>query len=175
MADYPVQYPVQNYYNRFDPAKQYEKLLARAGYRIQSAETNDMQEAFLWCLKSIADALFRDGAVISGAQIAVDAATGETRAESGVIYLQGGMRPVSAATFTIPLQGEVSVGVYVRETVISELEDPGLRNPAVGTRGEGDAGAWRLKVEALWGFYGDGGLLLTLNHGAGRGQGHPDL
>ncbi|MDR3361323.1 MAG: DUF4815 domain-containing protein [Desulfovibrio sp.] len=156
--DYPVKYPnVDGYYNRFNPAKKYEKLLVRAGYRIQSAETNDMQESFLHRVKSIADALFKDGDVISDAQITVNSQTGEVRAGSGIIYLNGGMRIVSAATFMVPLSGQVSVGIYMRESVISELEDPSLKNPAVGLRGEGEPGAWRLQVDVAWGFYGDGG------------------
>lgn len=155
-SNYPVQYPVEGYHNRFDPAKNYEKLLARAGYRIQSAETNDMEEMFLYRVKNIADALFKDGDVIRDAQISVDSQTGETQAGSGVIYISGGMRAIPAASFQIPLSGQISVGVYLSEKIISELEDTSLKNPATGTRGEGEAGAWRLQVNATWGFYGDG-------------------
>ena len=155
--EYPVQYPVENYYNRFDPAKNYEKLLARAGYRIQSAETNDMEEMFLYRMKSIADALFKDGDVIRDAQITVNEQSGETQAGSGIIYIKGAMRIIPEATFQIPLSGTVSIGVYLAEKIVSELEDPSLKNPAVGTRGEGEPGAWRLQVNAGWGFFGDGG------------------
>ena len=112
MADYPVSYPVQNYYNRFNPAKNYEKLLARDGYRIQGAETNDMQEGFLYRMKALADALFKDGDIIRDAQVSVNAQTGEVQAGSGVIYINGGMRLVPAATLQIPVSGQISIGIY---------------------------------------------------------------
>ncbi|MDR3362614.1 MAG: DUF4815 domain-containing protein [Desulfovibrio sp.] len=156
MADYPVSYPVQDYYNRFTPAKNYEKLLVRDGYRIQGAETNDMQEGFLYRMKGLADALFKDGDVIRDAQISVNSQTGDVQAGSGIIYINGGMRAIPAATFQIPLAGQISVGIYMSEKIISELDDPALKNPAIGLRGEGEPGAWRLQVNARWGFYGDG-------------------
>ena len=147
---------VQHYYNRFDPAKNHEMLLARDGFRIQGAETNDMQEMFIHRLKSVADALLADGDIIQGGQVVVSAQSGEAQAQESVVYINGGMRRVPAAEFTIPLQGQVSIGVYLTETVVSELEDPTLRNPAIGTRGEGEPGAWRLRVDAQWGYHGDG-------------------
>ncbi|MDR0477092.1 MAG: DUF4815 domain-containing protein [Desulfobulbaceae bacterium] len=147
---------IQNYYNRFDPSKNHELLLARDGYRIQGAETNDMQEMFLSRLKGVADALLADGDIIQGGQVIIDTATGDTQAQESVIYLSGATRRVPAAIFTIPLQGQVSIGVYLAEEIISDLEDPTLRNPAIGTRGQGEPGAWRLRVSGQWGVAGDG-------------------
>ncbi|MCL2458957.1 MAG: DUF4815 domain-containing protein [Desulfobulbus sp.] len=156
MPNYPISLPVDNYYNRFDPAKNYEKVLARDGFRIQGAETNDMEEMFLHRVKSVADALFGDGDIIRDAQIVVDEETGAVQAGAGILYIDGGMRSVPAATLTIPVIGVVSIGIYRTETIVSELQDPSLRNPAAGTRGEDEPGAWRLKVDCAWGVYGDG-------------------
>jgi len=147
---------VADYYNRFKAADNYKRVLFRDGYVLQGAELNEMQDMGVYRLRGIADALFKDGDIVKDAQIAVDPATGVLKAQAGQVYLDGEVRDIPAAAFTIPVSGSVSVGVRLVETVVSEQEDAGLYNPAAGSRGEGEAGAWRLKVSAVWGFDGDG-------------------
>ena len=110
-----TEYEVNDYYNNFDPAKNYEKQLARAGYVIQSAETNEMQDTFLHRIKGIGDALFKDGDIVKGCGISVNDQTGEARLDTGSIYLKGGIRTVPEANFVIPLSGTVAVGVYYKK------------------------------------------------------------
>ncbi len=148
---------IDNYWNRHDPARRYVELLFRDGYGTQASEMNELQGIFSSRVKAIADSLFRDGDILQDAQITVDAQTGALTAEAGLVYLSGAVWPVESASFVIPVQGTVSVGVRLRESIISELEDPALCNPAIGSRGEGEPGAWRRKVEAVWGHDGDGG------------------
>lgn len=145
-----------SYYDNFDPAKNHERILYRDGYTLQGAELNAGQSAALHRLKGVADALFKDGDIIRDAQISVDTATGEVNAGSGAIYLRGAVRGVPSARFHIPLVGTVAIGVRLLERVISELDDPTLYNPAIGSRGEGEPGAWRLQVMPEWGYDGDG-------------------
>ena len=142
-------------YDRFDPSKEYESHLFRAGYVLQSAELNEIQSAISYRVKSIADALFKDGDVVRDAQVIVDANTGITRCESGAVYLQGAVRGVPPATFTIATTGVVAVGIYLRAIAVTELDDPGLRDPASLTRNYQEPGAGRRKVSALWGYAGD--------------------
>lgn len=153
----PTGKAIDNYYNRYDPEKDYTEILYRAGYGTQASEMNELQSMQDARIRAIADSLFKDGDIVSGCQIAVDAATGETRCEAGTIYLQGRVWKIEQAVFAIPLQGTVSVGVRLKESIISELEDPGLLNPARGSRGEGEPGAWRKKSVVVWGHDGDGG------------------
>ncbi|MDR2056130.1 MAG: DUF4815 domain-containing protein [Desulfovibrio sp.] len=147
----------ESYYNTFDPDKNYESLLYRDGYTLQGAELNAMQSASRHRLQGVADALFKDGDIIRDAQISIDKGSGQVRAGSGAIYLKGAVRGVPEAEFTIPTTGTSAVGVRLVERVISELEDPALYNPAIGSRGEGEPGAWRLRVTPAWGHDGDGG------------------
>ncbi|MEG2173551.1 MAG: DUF4815 domain-containing protein [Desulfovibrionaceae bacterium] len=147
---------IDNYYLRFDEKKNYEKLLARDGYPIQGAETNDLQEMFLTRMRRMADALFNDGDIIRDAQIVVKPTTGAVEAQAGAVYIAGAVRGVIASTFTIPTTGTVVVGIRLVESVISELEDKSLYNPAIGSRGEGEPGAWRLQITPTWGFDKDG-------------------
>lgn len=148
---------IDNYWNRHDAAKSYVELLFRDGYGTQASEMNELQSMFSARVKAIADSLFKDGDILQDAQITVNAQTGTLTAQAGVVYLSGAMWPVEAASFVIPVQGTIAVGVRLITTVVSELEDPALCNPATGSRGEGEPGAWRKKVVARWGYDGDGG------------------
>lgn len=142
-------------YDRFDPTKEYESHLYRAGYVLQSAELNEVQSAINYRVKGIGDALFKDGDIIRDAQVIVDASTGVVRCESGAVYLRGAVRGLQPATFTIATTGEVVIGIYLRTIAITELDDPDLRDPASLTRNYQEPGAGRKKVTTAWGFYGD--------------------
>lgn len=146
---------IDNYWNRYDPLKGYVELLLRDGYGTQASEINELQSMFFARVKAIADSLFKDGDILQDAQITVNAQTGQVMAEAGLVYISGAVWAVPQASFTIPTQGTVSVGIRLVETIISELEDPALYNPAIGSRGEGEPGAWRRKVEAVWTHDGD--------------------
>jgi hypothetical protein len=149
--------PLTGYYNRFNPSDRYDELLFRAAKGLQSAELNEIQATQFDRLKRIADVLFKDGAVIRNGQAIIDPVTGVTQMEAGAIYVVGAVREVAAATFTIPVVGELQIGIRITTTEITELEDPDLRDPAVGTRNYQEPGAGRLRRLATWGWSGDGG------------------
>ena len=148
---------LQNYYNRFDETKNYDMHLVRDGNAGQGAEINEIQSALICRMKKIADGIYKDGDVLKDAQIIVDAETGEVKAQNGQVYINGAVRGVPAATFTVPTTGTVAVGIYMRERVVTELEDPTLYNPAVGSDAEGEPGAARLQVTTEWGVAGGEG------------------
>lgn len=143
------------YYNRFDAADRYDELLFRAGKGLQSAELNEIQSGLLDRLKRIADAVFKDGAVISGTPPTISGTT--INCPLSLIYLKGAMREVPERSFTISATGLVRVGVYLLEEEITELQDATLRDPAEGTRNYNEPGAGRLRVIPTWGREGDGG------------------
>lgn len=147
---------ITDYYNRFDADKNVENILFRDGYGAQASEHNELQSIFHNRLRSVANALFKDGDIIRDAQIVVNAQTGEVNAGSGAVYLDGAVRGVPPATFTIPTSGSVSVGIHLIKKTVTELDDPSLYNPAVGSPTHQQPGAWREEVDAEWGFEGDG-------------------
>lgn len=147
---------LQNYYDRTDPAKGYQRHMFRAGAGLQSAELNEIQITAEQKLKSVGDALFKDGDIVSDCACVVDAATGSVTLRGGTVYINGMVRTVAAASFTIPVDSAVSIGVRLVELVVTEVEDPTLRDPAVGTRNYQEPGAARLQVLASWGWNGDG-------------------
>lgn len=143
------------YHNRFDPAKNFDAHLFRPG-AVQSAEFNEVQSAFAHRIQGVADALFKDGDVIRDARVIINADTGQTTCEAGAVYLHGAVRGIAPKALVIPVVGVVAIGLYLLETVVTEFEDPSLRDPAVGTRNYQEPGAARLKREAVWGYAGDG-------------------
>lgn len=144
------------YYDRFDAADYYERHLFRAGNVLQSAELNELQSAAFDRLQRATDVLFKEGDVLSGATIVVDKDTGDTQLGNGALYLRGAVRGVPPATITIPVVGLVIVGIYLHDTVITELQDPDLRDPAVSFRNYQEPGAGRLQTTPVWGYQGDG-------------------
>lgn len=144
------------YYSRFDADKKYEELLYRAGRVVQGRELNDAQKTINDRVRKIADVLFKDGAVIRDAQINIALPSGATTLGAGVIYARGAMRGVAPYSVTIPVSGQVVLGVFLQEAVVTELEDADLRDPAIAVRNSQEPGAARLKVEAIWGVSGDG-------------------
>lgn len=146
---------IDNYHSTFDPDQHYVELLYRDGKGSQGREQNDMQKIFNYRVQRLANAIFKDGDIIRGAQIAVDPETGHVTATTGTIFMDGFIWDVDAAEFDVPTQGTLAVGLHLVRSVVSELEDPGLLNPARGQRTEGLPGAWRLKIVARWGFEGD--------------------
>jgi len=123
---------IERYYNLFDPADHYSQLLFRAGDGLQSRELNEIQSTLIHRLQGVADALLKDGDIVLGCHLQVDADTGLVTLEPGRVYLRGAVREVPAATFTVPTSGRIAVGVRFSTRTITELEDPDLREPAGG-------------------------------------------
>lgn len=143
-------------YNRYDPAKNYDRHLFRADKVLQSAELNEVQSAVHDRIRGIADILLKDGSIISGAGIIVNHDSGAVTCESGALYVAGAVRGIAPAQLTIATIGTVFVGVYLTRETITEEQDPALRNPAVGTDGYNEPGAARERVLLAWGVAASG-------------------
>lgn len=146
---------LDRYYNLFDPAAGHTELMFRAGDGLQSRELNELQTWLNHRIGGLAGAIFKDGDIMRDAQITVNADTGAVRADAGLVYVRGAVRPVAAASFTIPPAGRVAVGVRYRERIVTELEDAALRDPAVGTRNYQEPGAARRLEMIAWGWAGE--------------------
>jgi len=146
---------IRDYYNRFDADSNYEKALFRAGKGLQSAELNEIQAQAFHQTKGVADALLKDGDLVQGGQAVVDTNSAKVTLESAMVYIRGQVRTVTKAEIDVSLQGIVDLGVWLSESVITELEDDSLRDPAIDTRNYHEAGAARLRVDCVWGLSAD--------------------
>lgn len=144
------------YYDRFDASSNYERHLFRAGNVLQSAELNELQSASMFRLRQITDTLLKEGNVLSGADVLVDLATGATTITGGAIYLKGAVRGVPPGAITVPTEGLINIGVYLQESIVTEIDDPTLLDPALSFRNAYEPGAARLLVESAWGYENDG-------------------
>lgn len=150
--------PVTGYYNRSEEeqAKGYERHEFLAGRVLQSAELNEVQAYAINRLKALGDALYKDGDIVRDARAIVNQDTGVTQIESGAVYLKGMVRGVPDGNITIPITGTVVIGIYLNESIVTEVEDQTLLDPARETRAYQEPGAVRLQVIPQWGFQGDG-------------------
>lgn len=144
-------------YDRTEPAKKYDKHLIRAGRVIQSAEINEIQTATHARIKTIGDALWKDGEVIAGLGLSVDGETGKLTCGEGTIIhrrCRAGRRRERSPHLSPPDQ-RVVVGVWFTQRVVDEIMDGTLRNPAVGTPDFQQPGALRRQTQVRWGLESD--------------------
>ena len=143
---------LNGYYNRFDKNKNFEKTVFLSGRGLQSAELNEIQDYASSRICEIGDAIFANGNIISGANCIINQSTGNVIIESGKVYLRGSVRDIAPATFNIPIDKSVVIGIVYFEQTVTELEDPTLRDPAIGTRNYQEPGAARLQSVVSWDF-----------------------
>jgi hypothetical protein len=136
------------YYNRFNPAKNYEKHRFMDSRPVQAPELNEIQEEALYRAKLLGDALFKDGQVVSGCECAIVGSTAVVTA--GELYINGAVRAGPAASLPISLAAHYNIGLYISEHVVTYLEDPTLRDPVVGSRAYNEPGADRLQLTFTW-------------------------
>lgn len=141
---------LERYYNLFDPQRGEAELMFRAGDGLQSRELNELQSVLQHRISGIANALFKDGDLIRDAQLIVDTEAALVRAQSGAIYVRGAVWGVPPAEMPIALTGTVVIGVRLSEAIVTELDDPSLRDPAVGTRNYQEPGAARRQIRLRW-------------------------
>ncbi len=136
------------YYDTVEEERQkgYVRVLSVPGRVVQSRELNLIQRLTQMQIKDIADTLFHDGAVVDGCQIGVQGNT--VLVSSGKIYFRGFVIPVNETTLTITGGGTKIIGVDIIEEIVTEEDDPSLRDPAFGYRNYGQPGMHRLKLTA---------------------------
>ncbi|WP_322997518.1 DUF4815 domain-containing protein [Castellaniella sp.] len=116
----------QFYRDAFSPAQNRTRRLHPEGQYLAAQDLNEDMSAERHARKSIGDAIMTDGQVVRGAAITVDGVTGLCKLDAGGIYVQGIVRDLPAADLTVPVIGEVLVGVVIEDRVITHLEDPTL-------------------------------------------------
>ena len=139
---------MEDYYNRFDRSKNYKKLMFRAGKGLQSAELNEIQSIYENELNVLAETLFGDGTLLKGGEVSI--IDGTLHIKECQIYAKNFTHTIESSSIIIPQVGPAVVGVAIKETEVTEIEDPTLRDPAPGTRNFNEPGAGRLKVDSRW-------------------------
>lgn len=131
------------YYNDFDPDKEYSMHLALPGRVEQAREFTQIQSIMLHAIKGIGDCILKDGNVREGCEISIEG--NNITVHPGKVYLNGMVRSVKRTELTIEGEGEEVIGVKLMQKIITEVEDPTLRDPAQGYDNYQQPGAHRLK------------------------------
>lgn len=146
-------YP-SGYYNRFDPAQNYDQHLFRADYVLQSAELNEIQRQAAYRTQTVGDALFQDGAIVRGCEIVVSNGGTTCQLGSGVMYLAGMARGIPSGVLSLDPTATYSIGIFLGNEVVTPTTDSSLKDPAVGLLNYAEPGAYRLQREPAWGYFG---------------------
>ncbi|ECB1886228.1 DUF4815 domain-containing protein [Salmonella enterica subsp. enterica serovar Mississippi] len=146
-----------NYYDRTEQfAKDgwtFDKQLYIAGRILQAAELNEMQATTQSQLKSVADALFKDGDIVRDCSAIIENLVATIA--SGAIYLRGQVRGVPDGRVTVPATGTSILGIWLVPAVITSADYGLLVDPAAGNRGFNEQGAYRLTLTPQWGLATD--------------------
>lgn len=159
-------------YDRHALKPTHERVLFGEGAFLQGADINEALSIERDQRTAIGDLIASDGDRLSGADVLVDTDAETVTVTAGVIYLLGAPRAVAAATLaSVPMTGEIEIGVYVNEAVITSDQDADLLGLEPGTEGYQEPGAIRTRLVFSWGYLGDGSdgafyRYVTINDGA---------
>ena len=126
----------------------WDEMLFRGGYIMQSCEGNDLNAMLADQTTRVSNTLYEEGQVISGCTTSI--ASNILSITAGEIYIEGKIRDVDAGSVAITGSGTEYVGLLVTATVVTEVEDPTLRDPAVGRLNYGSSGAHRKVYTLVW-------------------------
>ena len=128
-------------------SKNYFRMLAVPGRVAQAREITVLQGLLQNTIKSIGDAVMSNGDIVEGCQVIVASDKSSVTVTSGRIYMEGSVINVTETTIPIRGSGEETIGVKIKETLITESSDPELKDPAQGYDNFGQAGCNRIKRE----------------------------
>lgn len=134
---------VDHYYNQFDSSKQYTEMLFRSGKVLQSKELNELQSIIKDQIKNVGDTILTNGDIIEGCQLIIDGTS--VTLTKGRIYLNGNIRSIPDTQLTIRAKGTETIGVLLRNDVITPDDDTSLLDTAEGYDNYNQDGAYRLK------------------------------
>ena len=144
-------------YDRTPDRPDWARVLFREDRIAQAAEMMEAQSIIEGRGRRIADRIMTDGDRISGADAIVNVAGGTVTLTAGQVYARGDVRSVLPRILVgVPMTGDVTIGIRITKTTVTEVQDPALLGLHPGTEAEGEAGAGREVETAIWGFSGDG-------------------
>lgn len=132
------------YYDDYDPTKNYNTILARAGEIAQSREINQLQTTLYDHLGRVADTILKDGNIVEGCSLIIQGK--KAIISSGSIYMNGLVNYVPSSEIAITGDGTEVIGVVAHDELITEANDSSLRDPAQGFDNQGQPGAHRNKT-----------------------------
>lgn len=139
-------YNTSPYYDLYNKAKGYVKLLALPERGAQTSDWNTLQSMLLDFIKDLGNSIYKDGNVVEGCSFRING--NEIIIESGKVYMEGLIHEIQGTTLTITGKGEEFIGVILHEEIITEEQDSEFYDPAVGSANYLHPGCHRVKQTA---------------------------
>ncbi|QDP42875.1 hypothetical protein HWC53_gp214 [Bacillus phage vB_BmeM-Goe8] len=142
MAEVNLNEPPYN--DRFDPEKNYNKILFKPDTALQPSELNEMQSIKDNDLRQLGDSIFSDGAMQTGMSFSIDSTAKTLTVEDGRVYLAGKIREFKKQSIPFTSTGNEKIGVKVMQTIVTSDDDETLLDPSQNTPNYLSEGADRL-------------------------------
>lgn len=139
------------YVDRYNQSDNWAKILFNPNRQIQVGELIEIQSIVQDQLKRGFNTLFKNGSVIEGLQLNVLSNNNieiTLSITEGSIYTDGLIINIPASTVSVPVIGTYNIGIAVSSSVVTELDNPALRNPDTGGARYGTEGAHRLVINS---------------------------
>lgn len=151
----PTKYHSESpYYDDYSPSKGYTQILAVPGRVEQAREFTQQGTMMKDFIGRLGDAIYKDGAIIEGCTLSIQDKVATI--SSGRIYLEGLIRLVPETRININAVGSEVIGVELESSIVTEVNDNTLLDPAQGFENSGQAGAHRLKEVVVFSVNKDG-------------------
>jgi hypothetical protein len=158
---------INPYWDDFDAEKNYQRILAVPGRVEQAREFTQIQTMLQHQITQLGSLQYRDGQVMAGCLLTVNNAKTHATVSAGRVYVEGTVIDFTeAVTLDISGSGKEILGLVKTEDIVTEVEDPSLKDPAQGYDNYNQAGAHRLRVTWSWSVISDEGYgVFTLKDG----------
>lgn len=156
------QFPA-NYQNLYNRDKNYTRLLFYPQKGLAAYEGNELQSMLSDKIAKVSEILLKEGDIVAGGSPAVNSSTGLVNIPAGAIYVNKDIREFGDQSFTIPTDRVVELGCYLKQEVITSVEDPDLLDPSgsiqagVTYQTSGLETSQRFKETVTWGYKDDQG------------------
>ena len=146
LKDYP-------YFDLYDRETRYTKVVPYIEGTAQPRDLLEAQSMIQNQIQRLADTIYKNGSVIDGCDIIVNSDKTAISVAPGKVYLDGQVEEF-LETAIVPIQGvglEI-LGLIKTEELVTDKDDPTLKNPATNFNFYDSAGSYRVKTTWTWGL-----------------------
>lgn len=141
-------HPEAPYYDDYNPKKNYTGILAIPGRALQAREMTQLGSMQRDFVERLGNAVFSNGHIVKGIECIV--ADNKVTITEGQIFLSGLVREMEQATFDIEAVGTYTIGINIKNSIVTEKEDETLRDPAQSFENYNQAGTHRTKEDPYY-------------------------
>jgi len=131
------------YYDDYNKSKSFVRILANPGKVAQAREFTQVQSMFLDFLSRLGNVVLKSGSIVDGCELTIVGYTATISA--GDIYFNGIVYSVPETVLTLTNVGKEQICARIDESIVTNIQDSSLNDPAVGYDNYGNGGADRLK------------------------------